>query len=205
MEPTEENLRAWEAVHAGGRGDKPLPDEIAAHLPDLEGRNVLQLGGDAHATRALLARGALVTAVSSEPETVEDVRDHAEGAAPVHADVNELPLELRRGRFDLVYASDVLVEVRDLHAFASGAYAALVHGGRLVLHEEHPVALCLDEAGLTWREDYFALRWRIGDLVTALVDSGLWVRTLEEHASLYRWRLRNRRVPGDVVVVALKA
>jgi SAM-dependent methyltransferase len=205
MEPTDENLRAWNAIHASRGRDDELPSAVAKHLPAVGGQHVLQLGGDAVATRALQALGALVTVVSSEPETVEDVRDHAEGAAPLQAYPDELPLELRRGRFALAYAGGVLAEVRDLRAFFAGAAAALTHGGLLLLHDEHPVALCLDEAGLTWREDYFAGRPRIGDLVDAVLGSGLELRSLEEHPSLYRWRLRNRRIPGDVIVVAAKA
>ena len=205
MSEFEQGLRAWEAMQAARGADQPLPEEVATHLPDLGGRHVLQLGGDAQATRSLLARGALVTAVSSEPQTVEDVRDHAEGAAPVHADPNELPLELRRGRFELVFASGVLEELHDLPSFATGAAAALAPGGVLLLHDQHPVALCLDEPGLAWRDDYFAGRPRVADIVGALLGSGLSLRALEEHPSLYRWRLRNRRVPGDLIVVAAKA
>lgn len=205
MEPTEENRRAWDAIHRSAAGAEPrLPEEVVRRLPELRDKHVLQLHGDAGAARELRALGALVTVVTPEPDTVDDVREHAEGAAAVNAEPDELPLELRRGRFDVVYAAGVLPEVRDLAGFAAGVAGALRSGGVLALQDDHPVSLCLDDAELAWREDYFRRTWPLGRLVTALVEAGLVLRAIDEFPSLYRWKLRNRHVPSDLLVVAQK-
>ena len=120
--------------------------------------------------------------------------------------MHDLPSELKRGRFDLVYTAEgVLAWLHDLDAWAGGIVAALRSGGDFLLHEEHPVAQCVD-ASLRWREDYFdedlhvyqgwshfELKgppateekverfWRLGQVVTALARAGLVVRQLEEY------------------------
>ena len=62
MEPTERNLRAWNAAHRR-RAQQPasaLPELVRSWLPDLRGRHVLHLGcGAGEATAELVALGAL--------------------------------------------------------------------------------------------------------------------------------------------------
>lgn len=205
MEPTEENLRAWEQSHESLAPilEPAVPEAAQRHLPELSGRHVLVVDSPARAIAELLGAGALVTAVVGR-EDLAAVHTEAPTAAAVQGDPNELPLELRRGRFDLVYAGDGSLEfVTDIDGFATGVAGALRPGGRLVLHDRHPIALALDEAGLAFRADYFAGQ-ALGGIVSAVAAAGLTVRTLEEHASLYRSRLRNRRVPGDFLLVADK-
>jgi SAM-dependent methyltransferase len=204
MEPTEENLRAWEETHESlGRIVEPsIPAPVSRHLPALDGRHVLALAVPA-AVGELLRAGALVTAIVGADD-LRDLHAHAPGAAAVQADPRELPLELRRGRFDVVYAGDTALEVvGDLAAFAAGAAAALRPGGLFVLHDRHPLADCLDESALAFRGDYFA-QPTLGAVVTAVASSGLAPRVLEEHPGFYRYRLRNRRTPGDFLLVAEK-
>jgi SAM-dependent methyltransferase len=205
MEPTEENLRAWEQSHESLAPivEPAVPEAAQRHLPELAGRHVLVVDSPARAIGELLAAGGLVTAVVGR-EDLAAVHAEAPSAAAVQGDPNELPLELRRGRFDVVYAGDASLEfVTDIEGFANGIAGALRPGGRLVLHDRHPVALALDEPGLAFRADYFA-GISLGAIVSAVAAAGLTLHTLEEHASLYRSRLTNRRVPGDFLLVADK-
>ena len=126
----------------------------------------------------------------------------------MHAAPGALPAELRRSRFDLVYAGEgVLAEVVDLSAFATGVAAALRAGADLLLYEEHPVALCVD-AMMHWRENYFAddiSLWRLGQIVTALARAGLTVRALEEYpARATGLRRQDSRLPGEFLLHAVK-
>ncbi len=89
-----------------------------------------------------------------------------------------------------------LARLRDPAAWAGGVAASLRSGGVLLLHDRHPVATCLD-AFDRWRADYFATAG-LGSLVTAVVESGLALRGLEE------WPARDPRVPGFVVLAAEK-
>ena len=90
----------------------------------------------------------------------------------IHSELDSLPAELLRGRFDLVYAGPQTTQnARDLEHFASTVGSALRPGGDLLLFDEHPAALCIDGL-MHWREDYFAQGFRrLGQLVGALGPS----------------------------------
>jgi SAM-dependent methyltransferase len=178
----------------------------------VSGKHVLHLQcGTGESTVELVELGALVTAVDLSAEALEVARERAPDVVFMHADVHELPLELHRGRFDLVYTGGgVMTGIHDLRAWAGGIASALKPGGTLLLYDDHPVAACVDHLA-HWREDYFGeepaepeepRRWRLGQIVTGIADAGLVVRSLEEFVSLYRWRDHDRRVPGQFVLLA---
>ena len=235
MEPTERNRRAWDEVHRRRSevmsGQLGIPDFVRERLPDVSGRHVLHLqcatGED---TADLADLGALVTGVDISPEAIAVAHERAPAAAFVQGDVHALPVELRRGRFDLVYTGGgVLVWVHDLDAWAAGVAAALRPGGELLLWDGHPVASCVDPM-LHWREDYFdenvqvnvgwshfqlpgpaaqepklERHWRIGQIVTAIAGAGLLIRSLEEFpARPEDFRRHDRRIPGEFLLLASK-
>jgi SAM-dependent methyltransferase len=207
MEPTDTNLRAWEEAHRSlrrGGGRRGLPKPVRERLPDLEGRHVLHLGsGAGRETAALIGLGALVTGVDGSEETVRAARKRLPDAALVAADIQELPVELRRGRFDVVYSSwGTLALVSDLNRWATGIAAALRRGGVLIAYDEHPVAACLDQM-LHWHESYFDA-WPVSRVVEALLGAGLGLERLEELPDPNRWGRREVRVPGDLIVIARK-
>ena len=209
MEPTDSNLRAWEEAHkrirrSSTRGSRTLPKPVRERLPDIGGRHVLHLAcGAGRETAALMSLGALVTGVDSSEETIVAARKRLPDAALVTASPEALPVELRRGRFDVVYSSwGALAEVTDLHGWAGGIVAALKRQGILFLYDEHPVAACLDQM-LHWHESYFDT-WPVGRLIHALGGAGLALELLEELPDPNRWGRREVRVPGDLIVVARK-
>jgi len=120
MEPTEHNRRAWDEIHrrraealAGERG---LPSPVRNALADLTGKRVLDLQcGTGEATAELAELGAVVTGVDSSGRALEAARERWPSILWVQADPQELPAELRRGRFDLVYAGlGSLLQLTDL-------------------------------------------------------------------------------------------
>jgi SAM-dependent methyltransferase len=207
VEPTEHNRRAWDEVHqrraesmaeTGG-----LPEAVRERLPDVAGKHVLHVPcGSGEGTAELVEVGALVTGVD---DSITRAQERAPTAAFVVARVEELPLQLSRGRFDVVVCGPVLDRVADLGAWAANLAAALRAGGALVAYDEHPVARCVDAAS-HWREDYFADGYRLGEIVTAVSAAGLAVRSLDELSSIYKtpWRRKDPRVPGQFVLVAAK-
>ncbi len=234
MEPTDLNRRAWDEVHrrraVARQGRLGLPPLVRGALGDLDGRRVLNLQCATGESAAELAElGALVTGVDISPEALEVARERWPDIAWVQADVHDLPSELKRGRFDLVYTAEgVLAWILDLDAWAAGIVAALRNGGDLLLYEEHPVSQCVD-ASLRWREDYFDNAphtyrgwshfeltgppaqeekverfWRLGQVVTALARAGLAIRQLEEYPGTTSWRKHPSRVPGTYIVSARK-
>jgi SAM-dependent methyltransferase len=153
-------------------------------------------------TAELAAMGALVTAVDGSPQAIANAHARAPGAAFIQADVHALPLELRRGRFDLVYSGEgALAVLRDPGAWATGIAAALRPGGYALLFDRHPARECLDDF-LRWRGGYFREdgAHTLGAVVTALAQAGLTLRRLEEHAA----PAGDPRVPARVVLVATK-
>jgi predicted TPR repeat methyltransferase len=234
MEPTERNRRAWDEVHRrraeAMRGELGLPGPVRAALGDLTGRRVLHLQcATGESTAELAELGALVTGVDISGEALAVAREQWPDIAWVEADVHDLPTQLKRGRFDLVYTGDgVTAWLFDLDAWAGGIAAALRRGGDFLLHEEHPVAMCVDPS-LRWRENYFDERlhvhkgwshfdlggtpareekverfWRLGQLVSAVARAGLAVRQLEEYPGDHSWRRLPSKVPGSFVLLARK-
>lgn len=207
MEPTEENVRAWQEAHAPRLVDEPgLPEVVRAWLPDVERRHVLHLRcGTGEAAAELTALGAFVTAVDPSAQDLAAARAKAPNAAFVHAELDRLPLELLHSRFQLVYAArGTLARVRDVAAYAHGVLGALRPGGYVFHHDDHPVMARLDQL-LRWRGDYFDGRAaQLGQLVTALAQAGLVVRRLEELPPTDALRRHDRRAPGEFVLVALR-
>ncbi len=234
MEPTEHNRRAWDEVHRRRAetlaGQLGLPAVVRSALGDLKGRRVLHLQcATGESTAELAELGALVTGVDFSREALEIARERWPDIVWVEADVQDLPSQLKRGRFDLVYTADgVLAWLHDLDGWAHGIAGALRHGGDLLLYEEHPVAQCVDQ-NLHWREDYFdesvfVVRgwshfdlegapateekherfWRLGQVVTAIARAGLVVRQLEEYPGQASWRRLPSKVPGTFILLAQK-
>ena len=212
MEPTEQNRRAWDEIHrrraealAGERG---LPSPVRNALADLKGKRVLDLQcGTGEATAELAELGAVVTGVDSSGRALEAAREHWPSVLWVQADPQELPAELRRGRFDLVYAGlGSLLQLTDLDQWMREIAAALRSGGELLLFEEHPVALCVDGL-MHWRESYFDEgSRRLGQIVNAAARAGLLLHALEEYPSRSDgFRHHDTRVPGTFLLYARKA
>src|SRR5207244_13048555 len=147
MEPTEHNLRAWEQAHRGraaGEGAAGLPDAVRRSLASLTGKRVLHLPcGTGDATIELVALGAVATGVDPSEEALELARERGPSIVWVHAEPGSLPAELRRARFDLVFADrGVLAGLPDLAAFATGIARAMRPAADRLLYGAHPVAPC---------------------------------------------------------------
>lgn len=234
MEPTDENRRAWDEIHRRRAetmaGQLGIPEKIRELLPDVQGKHVLHLQcATGESTAELVELGALVSAVDISTEALDVARERAPDVAYVHADVQELPLELRRSRFDLVFTGGgVLVWLQDLDAWATGVASALKPGGALLLYDAHPVAQCVDPLG-HWRDDYFdesieettgwehfeltgppateqkhERQWQLGQIIEAVTGAGLGITRLVEFQTLYKWLQRDRRVPWDFALLAEK-
>jgi SAM-dependent methyltransferase len=234
VDPTEQNRKAWDEIHRRRAetmsGQLGIPDGIRELLPDISGKHVLHLQcATGESTAELVELGALVTALDISNEALEVARERAPDVAYIHADVHDLPLEVRRARFDLVYTGGgVLVWLQDLDAWAGGIATALKPGGVLLLYDEHPVSKSIDSLG-HWRDDYFdespyvdsgwthfdlpgepateekhERHWRLGQVVDAVAGAGLSVTRLVEFQTLYKWMQRDRRVPWEFALLAEK-
>jgi ubiquinone/menaquinone biosynthesis C-methylase UbiE len=199
MEPTEHNRRAFDARHRGRRLARPgLPPLVKATLGDLDGKRILHLqSGGGESAAELAEHGAVVTAVDPSEELLDEARERWPSILWIHADADALPAELRRGRFDLVFSPEgVIQNVGDLEAWAHCAADALHARGELLVFDDHPVAYCVD--GLQrWHYDYFQDGFRrLGRIVTTLVLAGFVVEALEEYPG------GERRVPGTFLLYA---
>lgn len=234
MQPSDQNRRAWDEIHRrrteAMAGQLGIPAKIRELLPDIEGKHVLHLQcATGESTADLVELGALVTAVDISAEALEIARERAPDVAYYQADVHELPLELHRGRFDLVFTGGgVLVWLQDLDAWASGIASALKSGGMLLLYDAHPVTQSVDHLG-HWRDNYFddsplvttgwehfelsgpaasaekyERYWRLEQVVGAVINAGLQLTRLAEFQTLYRGLQRDRRMPWDFALIAEK-
>ena len=213
MEPTDQNRRAWDEIHRSrtraASEQLLIPNQILELLPDVDGKHVLHLQcATGEATAQLVELGALVTAVDASAEEIEIARERAPDVAYYNADVHELPLELHRGRFDLVFTGgDVLGSIRDLDQWLAGITTTLRPGGTLLLYDSHPVTERVDPLG-HWRDNYFESSderiWRLEEVVNAVIEAGLRMTRLAEYQTFYRGLQRDRRVPWDFAVLATK-
>ena len=213
MEPTDQNRRAWDEIHRSRTRTASeqllIPKQIFDLIPDVEGKHVLHLQcATGEATAELVQLGALVTAVDMSSEALDVARERAPDVAYVHADVHDLPLEVRRARFDLVFTGgDVLFSIRDLDQWLAGIATTLRPGGTLLLYDSHPVTERVDPLG-HWRDNYFdssdERAWRLEEVVNAVIGAGLRVARLAEFQTLYKGLQRDRRVPWDFALLAEK-
>jgi SAM-dependent methyltransferase len=210
MEPTDHNRRVWDELHQRreeGTSERGLPPHVRHALADLSNKRVLHLRcstGEASAELAEL--GGVVTGVDPSGQALEVARQRWPSILWVQADVDALPAELRRGRFDLVYAApESLAELVKLDAWTSGIAGALRSGGDLLLFAEHPVAPCVDGL-MHWRESYFGAGVpRLGQIVNSVIRGGLSVRALEEYpAPPDGRRHHDARIPGTFLLYAQK-
>jgi SAM-dependent methyltransferase len=210
MEPTDENLRAWDDAHRARAEPVELPAFVQRTLGDLKGKRVLHLlCGTGEATAALAELGAVATGIDPQPAALDTARERWPKILWVDGDPQSLPRQLRRGRFDLVYSGEgVLGGLGDLDGWAAGIAAALRAAGELLVFDDHPVADCVDGL-LRWRSDYFRdpadpdRLWRIGQVVSALARAGLHVKALEEYPGGTSRRLRHdRRIPSTFLLYA---
>jgi SAM-dependent methyltransferase len=212
MEPTEHNRRAWDEIHRRRAealsGERGLPKQVRSALADLEKKRILDLQcGTGESTAELAELGAIVTGVDSSGQALELARGRWPSILWVQADPQQLPAELRRGRFYLVYAGlGSLLPITDLEDWMRGIAAALRSGGELLLFEEHPVALCVDGL-MHWRESYFAEgSRRLGQIVNAAARAGLTLGALEEYpARSDGFRRHDARIPGTFLLYVRKS
>jgi SAM-dependent methyltransferase len=201
----------------GWLADAPGPrSEEFALLGDLAGLGVVHLqchiGTD---TLALARAGATVTGLDVSPASIAAARDLAaraglaQRATFVEADVHRAVEVLGAGRFDLVYVSlGSLCWLPSVDRWAEQAVALLRPGGRLYLHDTHPLNWALGDGELRIEETYFergepfvsdsevtytdgdgrldhqrTYQWNhsIGEVVSALLARGMVLDALHEH------------------------
>jgi SAM-dependent methyltransferase len=139
---------AWTA------GPQVVYDRLAAsaldRLPaDLRGTSALDVGaGTGAATRALLRRGAAVTAADNSPSMLAELTRQTDGTVPVIlADIRKLPLA--DGMFDATVAAYVINHL-DEPAAAVTELARVTRRGGTVLAttfsvDDHPIKATVDE------------------------------------------------------------
>jgi SAM-dependent methyltransferase len=209
MEPTEHNRRVWDEVHRrssqAGRGHSGLPPPVRHALADLHAKRVLNLQSGTGETAAELAElGAVVTALGDNTDLLAVARERWPSILWIHGNMHELPRELRRGRFDLVYAGNgTVATLRDIDAWAVGIASALRSGGDVLLYDVHPVSDRVDGL-MHWRESYFDDGFlRLGQIVSAIARAGLNVRALEEYPQQPgNIRHQDARLPGTFLLYA---
>jgi SAM-dependent methyltransferase len=212
MEPTEENLRAFDALHRARHEPDKLPAIVARTLGGLTKKKVLHLlCGTGEATAALADLGAVVTGLDPRHAWLEAARERWPSMLWVDGSLQDIRQPLGRRKFDLVYSGEgVLDRVDDLNVWAAGIAGVLKPGGELLIFDDHPVAECVDGL-LRWQGSYFRdpldpnRLWRLGQIVSALAHAGLQVRALEEYPGGTSRRRHDRNVPATFLLYARRA
>jgi len=212
MEPTEENVRAFDARHRAMHQPDVLPAIVERTLGNLTKKKVLHLlCSTGEATAAIAELGAVATGLDPRREMLEAARERWPEILWVDGDLHDIRRQLGRRKFDLVYSGEgVLDRVDDLNAWAAGIAAVLKPAGELLVFDDHPVADCVDGV-LRWQSSYFRdpadpnRLWRIGQVVSALVRAGIHVQALEEYPGGTSRRRHDRRVPATFLLYGRRA
>jgi SAM-dependent methyltransferase len=166
-------------------------------------------------TLAWAIAGARVTGLDFSPEAIRVARELADRAGLadrsrfVCADVYSATEALDHAAFDIVYVSlGALCWLPSVERWAEQAAALVRPGGRLYLHDVHPVAWAMADESRELEHTYFeeaepyvddsdqtytdadrplrytrSYEWNhgIGEVVTSLIGQGLHIDRLEEH------------------------
>jgi SAM-dependent methyltransferase len=212
VEPTEENIRAFEARHRVTHEPDILPPIVARTLGELKRKRVLHLlCSTGEATAALADLGAVVTGLDPRRALLEAARERWPNLLWVEGELSDVARPLGRRKFDLVYSGEgVLDRVGDLNRWAAGIAGVLKPGGELLVFDDHPVAECVDGL-LRWGGSYFrdpsdpSRLWRLGQVVSALVRAGIQVQALEEYPGGTSRRRHDKRVPATFLLYGRRA
>ena len=114
---------------------------LRALLPDLRGRNVLDLGcGFGWFCRWACQQGAVnVLGIDVSEKMLEQAKETTDTPFVTYTKADMEHLELQPKSFDLVYSSLALHYVENLTALMAQAHRSLVPGGALVFSVEHPI------------------------------------------------------------------
>jgi SAM-dependent methyltransferase len=216
-ERTDVHLRSRFYDVAGWLRDKtgPRPREVEV-LGDVAGLRLVHLQCHFGLDSLASARaGAKVTGLDFSPSAVNAARelasqaDLADRATFVCGDMLDAVESLGHETFDIVYVSvGALCWLPNVEPCASQVGALLAPGGRVFLHDGHPVAWALAEDRACFAHSYFeepepfvddseatytdaerpianqrTYEWNhgLGETITALLDHGLRLRWLVEH------------------------
>jgi SAM-dependent methyltransferase len=228
MDPAETNRAHWNALaelHAAritGYYDADAliagRDTVEPGVGHVAGLDVMHLQCHlAYDAISLARRGARVTGVDFSSRALSEAAALAERCGVtlelVEASSTALPPSLH-GRFDLVYATiGVLGWIEDLDAWMRNVHAALRPGGRLFLHELHPLYVMVasleplrfdfpyafdgprefDEEGSYADAEASVAATKtiefahsLGEVVTAALGAGLRIDALREHLDASR-------------------
>jgi SAM-dependent methyltransferase len=138
---------------------------LRAQLPDLRGRQVVDLGcGYGWFCRWARERGAThVLGIDVSEKMLARARADTTDAAISYVRADMERLDMPAGAFDLAYSALALHYVEGLEGLVRGVHAALAPGGSFVFSVEHPIftaptrpAWVTDEAGRkTWPLDAY--------------------------------------------------
>lgn len=229
---TQQNRRAWDEIaHIRAQkfppaqffaeGGTTLDDHIIAAAGEVRGQTLLHLqcatGED---TLSWSVLGAEATGVDISPKQIDLARQKATDAGLstrfIAADVYDTAAFQTESGFDIVFTGGgALTWLPDIEQWGQVVAANLKPGGRLILEEEHPVAMCMSgkDGQIIIEDDYFGRRpvqyppgwrhfaggenaqepvyeavWPLGDIVTALAQAGLIIESLQEFPSRAKWR-----------------
>ena len=206
-------------------------------LGDVAGLDILQLscGGDASQAFSLASMGAAVSACDFCEVAIAEAQ---ETAAQIGVDIRFAVDDSQRlhtfadGLFDLVHVDGNLWVYEDLTTCCRNWLRVLRSGGRLFLHEGHPVTRCLREAedGTSLRAvraygdrspEYSMFRisdfvsetneevefaHTLGDIIDAVAQAGFTIERMAENPAdqaSFRWQ-GMESLPHDIFVIARK-
>lgn len=136
-----------------GLAAAPEWPRLQAMLPNVSGLRIVDLGcGFGWFCRWAREQGAAdVLGIDVSARMLAQARSATSDDAIAYVKADLATIELRRGRFDLVYSSLALHYVEDVARLMAKVHDALVPGGHFVFSTEHPIFMAPRDA--QWSTD----------------------------------------------------
>lgn len=184
-----------------------VPETEVKILPDVDGKDVVELGcGTAYVSSWLARRGARPVGVDLTAEQLETARrmqaEHGLEFPLVHASAEDVPLP--DAGFDLVFADHGAFGFTDPYRTVPEAARLLRPGGELVFSMNTPISeMCWgddeEDPGTTLVRDYFGLRSaEVEGTIDFQLGYGDWIRLFAANG-LHALDLIELRPPADAV------
>jgi ubiquinone/menaquinone biosynthesis C-methylase UbiE len=135
---------------------------LRALLPDIRGRNVLDLGcGFGWFCRWACQQGAAhVLGIDVSEKMLVQAKETTDAPSITYIQADKEHLELQPKSFDVVYSSLALHYVENLNELMSQTHRSLVPGGHLVFSVEHPIFTAPSQP--SWSHDTAGRKsWRV--------------------------------------------
>ena len=224
-----ERAKYLKLIKAGYPYLEKTEPKIGRYLRNIKGKKIIvPQFGDGLLLLACAKKGALVTGVDISSEQIRLAKKGARycgvDVVLIESDWQRLPKTVSDNSFDIaVTECGIFIWIKSLDAWMRNAYRVLKKGGRLIVSDFHPLAMCTKDQqngeSVILARSYFdqqpqichekdappsiEFMWKLSDIINAAIDAGFHLDHLEEYYVKEKAK-KTPMIPTDFLIVATK-